>query len=196
VVSMKRVGLTTVLAVAIMCLGATAALAHGDTVKTDPKKNASIAMPSMVSVTLSEAPVPQSQLRVIDGCGRNVTGNVTVKGDTLQASIDDGQPGKWKAAYQVVSAVDGHPTEDDWSFTVQGTADCDGESEEPTTAPSPEATETNAAAGEGDEPTSASGDDAATTSDTEENSFPVLPVVLGGIALVAIAAVVRAKTAG
>jgi copper resistance protein C len=193
---MKRVGLATVVAVAILCLGATAALAHGDTVKTDPKKNATITMPSTISVTLSEAPVPQSQLRIIDGCGRNVTGEVTVKGDTLQASIGDAQPGKWKAAYQVVSAVDGHPTEDDWSFTVQGTADCDGESEEPSVDPTPEPTESNAAAGEGDDPTSAAGDDAASTSDTEENSFPVLPVVLGGVALVAIAAVVRAKTAG
>jgi methionine-rich copper-binding protein CopC len=190
---MKKVGLATVVAVAILCLGATAALAHGDTVKTDPKKNARTTMPSTVSVTLSEAPVPQSQLRIIDGCGRNVTGEVTVNGDTIQASIGDAQPGKWKAAYQVVSAVDGHPTEDDWSFTVQGTKDCDGESEEEV-APTPEPTESTGAAGEGDDPTSAAGDDAASTSDTEENSFPVLPVVLGGVALVAIAALVRAKT--
>jgi methionine-rich copper-binding protein CopC len=191
---MKRVGLSVVFAVAILCLGAGAAFAHGDTVKTDPKKNAQVAIPRMVSVTLSEAPVPQSQLMVTDGCGDNVATNVSVKGETLQASIGDAQPGKWKAAYRVVSAVDGHPTEDDWTFTVQGTADCDGDDEvaEPTDEPSPEPTTTD------DEPSSAAGDDSGTanTSDTEESSFPVVPVVLGGIALVAVAAVVRAKTAG
>lgn len=147
----------------------------------------------MVSVTLSEAPVPQSKLLVRDGCGRNVADEVSVDGETLRASIGDAQPGKWKAAYQVVSAVDGHPTEDDWSFTVQGTADCDGDDDEvePTDEPSTEPTES---ADNG--PTSASGDDSTTnTSDSEESSFPVVPVVLGGVALVALAAVVRAKTA-
>ena len=191
---MRRVGLSAVFAVAILCLGAGAALAHGDIVKTDPKKNARVAIPRLVSVTLSEAPVPQSQLMITDGCGDNVTGNVSVDGETLQASIGDAQPGKWKAAFRVVSAVDGHPTEDDWSFTVQGTADCDGDDDEvePTDEPSPEPTTTD------DEPSSAAGDDSGTTntSDTEESSFPVIPVVLGGVALVAVAAVVRAKTAG
>ena len=194
---MKRVGLSAVFAVAILCLCAGAALAHGDTVKTDPKKNSRVAIPNMVSVTLSEAPVPQSQLMVTDGCGDNVTGNVSVEGETLQASIGDAQPGKWKAAYRVVSAVDGHPTEDDWSFTVQGTADCDADDDqveptEPTDEPSPEPTTTD------DEPSSAAGDDSGTTStsDSQESSFPVVPVVLGGVALVAVAAVVRAKTAG
>jgi len=194
---MRRVGLSAVFAVAILCLGAGAALAHGDTVKTDPKKNSRVAIPNMVSVTLSEAPVPQSQLMVTDGCGDNVTGNVSVEGETLQASIGDAQPGKWNAAYRVVSAVDGHPTEDDWSFTVQGTADCVGDDDEveplePTDEPSPEPTTTD------DETSSAAGDDSGTTStsDSEESSFPVVPVVLGGVALVAVAAVVRAKTAG
>lgn len=191
---MKRVSLPAVFAAAILCLGAGAAWAHGDTVKRDPKKNARVAIPKMVSVTLSEAPVPQSQLMITDGCGDNVTGDVSVEGETLQASIGDAQPGKWKAAYRVVSAVDGHPTEDDWSFTVQGTADCDGETDEvePTDEPSPEPTTTD------DEPSSAAGDDSGTTStsDSEDSSFPVVPVVLGGVALVAVAAVVRAKTAG
>ncbi|CAN5759564.1 hypothetical protein BH20ACT23_BH20ACT23_17900 [soil metagenome] len=191
---MRRVGLSAVFAVAILCLGAGAAWAHGDTVKTDPKKNARVAIPKMVSVTLSEEPVPQSQLLITDGCGRNVTQEVSVDGDTLRASIGEAQPGKWKAAYRVVSAVDGHPTEDDWNFTVQGTADCDGDAEEvePTDEPSPEPTTTD------DEPASAAGDDGGTTntSDTEESSFPLVPVVLGGVALVAVAAVVRAKTAG
>ena len=191
---MRRVGLSVVFAVPILCLGTGAAWAHGDKVKTDPKKNARVAIPGMVSVTLSEAPVPQSQLLITDGCGDDVTGEVSVEGETLQASIGEAQPGKWKAAYRVVSAVDGHPTEDDWSFTVQGTADCDGDSEEVEQADEP-SVEPTATADE--EATTAAGGDSGTTntSGSEESSFPVVPVVLGGVALVAVAAVVRAKTA-
>lgn len=190
---MRRVGLCAVFAVAILCLGAGAAWAHGDIVKTNPKKNTEVAMPKVVSVTLSEAPVPQSKLAITDGCGRDVTEKMSVQDDTLQASIGDAQPGKWKAAFQAVSAVDGHPTEDNWTFTVEGTADCDGDTEEvaPTDDPSPAPTDTA-----DDEISNAAGDDSATTnaSDSEESSFPVVPVVLGGVALVAIAAFVRAKS--
>jgi len=190
---MRRVGLSAVFAGAILCLNMGVAWAHGDIVKTDPKKNAQIAMPRVVSVTLSEAPVPQSKLAVTDGCGRDVTEEVAVRDDTLQASIGDAQPGKWKAAFQAVSAVDGHPTENNWSFTVEGTADCDGDTEEvvPTDDPSPVPTDTA-----DDETSNAAGDDSATTntSDSEESSFPVVPVALGGVALVAVAAFVRAKS--
>jgi methionine-rich copper-binding protein CopC len=178
----------------ILCLGTVSAWAHGDVVKTNPKKNASVVLPKVVSVTLSEAPVPQSRLAITDGCGRDVTDEVTVRGEVLQASIGDAQPGKWTAAFRAVSAVDGHQTEDDWSFTVEGTADCDGDTEEtvPTDDPSPEPTES------ADNGTStAAGDDSTTnTSDSEESSFPVVPVVIGGVALVAVAAVVRTKSAG
>jgi methionine-rich copper-binding protein CopC len=189
---MRRVGLSAVFAGAILCLNVGAAWAHGDIVKTDPKKNAQIAMPRVVSVTLSEAPVPQSKLAITDGCGRDVTEEVSVRDDTLQASIGDAQPGKWKAAFQAVSAVDGHPTQNNWSFTVEGTADCDGDTEEvvPTDDPSHVPTDTA-----DDETSNAAGDDSTTnTSDSEKSSFPVVPVALGGVALVAIAAFVRAKS--
>jgi len=190
---MRRVGLSAVFVGAILSLNMGAAWAHGDIVKTDPKKNTEIAMPKVVSVTLSEAPVPQSRLAVTDGCGRDVTDEVTVRGEVLQASIGDAQPGKWTAAIRAVSAVDGHQTEDDWSFTVEGTADCDGDTEEvvPTDGPSPVETDTT-----DDVTSNAAGDNSATTStsDSEENSFPIVPVALGGVALVAVAAFVRAKS--
>jgi len=191
---MRRLGLSAVFAAVILCLGMVTAWAHGDVVKTDPKKNASVALPEVVSVTLSEAPVPQSRLAITDGCGRDVTDKVTVRGEVLQASIGDAQPGKWTAAFRAVSAVDGHQTEDDWSFTIEGIADCDGDTEEtvPTDDPSPEPTETR-----DDDIANAAGDDSTTnTSDSEESSFPVVPVVIGGVALVAVAAAVRAKSAG
>ncbi|MGH2750932.1 MAG: copper resistance CopC family protein [Actinomycetota bacterium] len=191
---MKRAVWSVVVVAVALCLGAGTALAHGDKIKTSPKKNARVAMPKIVSVTLSEAPVPQSQLSITDGCGRDVTGEVSVDDDTLQASVGEAQPGKWKAAYRVVSAVDGHPTQDDWTFHVQGTADCDAEDDEPTAEPSeePEETDEDAAAEEDDSDTG--GTSAASSSD--DGSFPVMPVVLGGVALLALAAVVRAKTTG
>jgi methionine-rich copper-binding protein CopC len=191
---MKRVGLSAVFVAAILCLSMGAAWAHGDIVKTVPKKNARIALPGVVSVTLSEAPVPQSRLEITDGCGRDVTEEVAVRGEVLQATVGDAQPGKWTAVIRAVSAVDGHETEDDWSFTVEGTADCDGETEEaaPADDSSPEPTEST-----DDATSSAAGDDSTTnTSDTDESSFPVVPVVIGGVALVAVAAAVRAKSAG
>jgi methionine-rich copper-binding protein CopC len=188
---MKRVGLSAVFVAAILCLCIGAAWAHGDIVKTDPKKNARVALPEVVSVTLSEAPVPQSRLEITDGCGRDVTEEVAVRGEVLQASIGDAQPGKWTAAIQAVSAVDGHETEEDWSFTVEGTADCDGDKEE-TVPTSPEPTEST-----DDATSNAAGDDSTTsTSDSDDSSFPVVPVVIGGVALVAVAAAVRAKSAG
>jgi methionine-rich copper-binding protein CopC len=190
---MKRVGLSAVLAAALLCLSVGAAWAHGDVVKTDPKKNARVALPEVVSVTLSEAPVPQSRLEIRDGCGRDVTDGVAVRGEVLQASIGDAQPGRWTAAFRAVSAVDGHQTEDDWSFTVEGTADCDDDSEKavPTDDPSLEPTEST-----DDATSNAAGDDSTTnTSGSEESSLPVIPVVIGGVALVAVAAAVRAKSA-
>jgi len=195
VMRMRRIVAPAVFAVAILCLGATGALAHGDIVSTNPKKSARVAMPNVVSVTLSEAPVPQSKLLVTDGCGRNVTEQVSVEGDTLQASVGDAQPGKWKAAFQVVSAVDGHPTQSSWGFTVEGVADCDGDSDETTVDPSPAPEETEAAVADPEETDSAAGE-TTNTSGSEESSFPVVPVVLGGVALVAVAAFVRAKSAG
>jgi methionine-rich copper-binding protein CopC len=184
---MKRVGLSAVFVAAILCLSIGAAWAHGDIVKTDPKKNTRVALPEVVSVTLSEAPVPQSRLEITDGCGRDVTEEVAVRGEVLQASIGDAQPGKWTAAFRAVSAVDGHETEADWSFTVEGTADCDGDTEEtvPTSSTPPSFVP------------DAAGDDSTTnTSDSDESSFPVVPVVIGGVALIAVAAAVRAKSAG
>jgi methionine-rich copper-binding protein CopC len=191
---MRRVGLSAVFAAVIMCLGMATAWAHGDVVKMDPKKNASVELPEVVAVTLTEAPVPQSKLAITDGCGRDVTGEVTVRGEILQASIDDAQPGEWTAAFRAVSAVDGHQSEADWSFTVEGTADCDGDTEEiaPTDDPSHEPTESS-----DDASSNAAGDDSTTnSSDSEEGSFPVVPVVIGGVALVAVAAAVRARSAG
>ena len=179
-----------VLAIALVGLGATAAFAHGETVKTDPEKNASLdAAPGVVTVDLSEPPTDGSLFEVTDGCGRNVAAHVTADGNKLIAHLEAGQPGKWKAAYRIVSAADGHPSDGTWSFTVEGEADCNDE----------EATTTSPAATESPEHASEHEDDAqrvagTPASDSDDGGFPLIPVVVGAVAVLGAAAFVRAKT--
>jgi methionine-rich copper-binding protein CopC len=185
---------SVVLAAAMLCLGASAALGHGETVKTDPKKNATLsAVPHSVAVDLSEPPTNGSLFKVTDGCARNVAAHVTIEGNRLLAHIDEGQPGKWTAAYQIVSAADGHPSDGNWTFTVEGEADCGEEDASTTGTPAP----TESATGDsGDSSESEHNERVAGTpaSDSDDGSFPLIPVVAGAIAVLGAAAFVRAKT--
>lgn len=198
---MNKAGWSAVVALVTLCFGAGTALAHGETVKTDPKNKAEVAMPNLVSVTLTEPPTPDSQISITDGCGQEVASNISVKDETLNAAVGDAQPGRWRAAYRVISAVDGHLTEDDWSFTVEGAASCGGgggddEAEPTETPPDEDGAETDA---DDDAPVEDDGARAADTdpaSDSDDGGFPVLPVVIGAVAVVGLAALVRAKTAG
>lgn len=182
-----------VLVAVIVCYGAGAALAHGETVKTEPKKDASLAAsPSVVSVDLTEPPTEEAQFAVTDGCGRNVAGHVTIEGKKLIAHLEKGQPGRWKASYRIVSAVDGHPSDSSWRFSVDGDADCDNGGDEATEGP-PEGD----AYGEDDE--QATEEDTRTvaqtpTSGADDGGPPVTPLALGAILVIAAAVVVRLKT--
>ena len=196
---MNRAGWSAIVALVTLCLGAGTALAHGETVKADPKNKAEVAMPDLVSVTLTEPPTPDSRISITDGCGQEVASNISVKDETLRAAVGDAQPGRWRAAYRVISAADGHLTEDDWSFTVEGAASCGGggdEAEPTETPPDEDGAETDA---DDDAPVEDDGARAADTdpaSDSDDGGFPVLPVVIGAVAVVGLAALVRAKTAG
>jgi len=197
---MNRAGWSAVVALVTLCLDAGTALAHGETVKADPKHKAEVAMPDLVSVTLTEPPTPDSRISITDGCGQEVASNISVKDETLRAAVGDAQPGRWRAAYRVISAADGHLTEDDWSFTVEGAASCGGgggdEAEPTETPPDEDGAETDA---DDDAPVEDDGARAADTdpaSDSDDGGFPVLPVVIGAVAVVGLAALVRVKTAG
>jgi hypothetical protein len=150
-------------------------------------------VPQSVAVDLSEPPTNGSLFKVTDGCARNVAAHVTVDGNRLVAHIDEAQPGEWKAAYQIVSAADGHASDGSWAFTVEGEADCGEEDESTSGTPAP----TEAATGDsGDVSESEDTERAAGTpaSDSDDGSFPFLPVVGGAIAVLGAAAFVRAKT--
>lgn len=149
-----------------------------------------------VAVDLSEPPTDGSLFKVTDGCDRNVASHVTVEGNKLVAHLEEGRPGKWKAAYQIVSAADGHPSDGSWSFTVEGDADC-GEGDESTTetpAPSDSSTGGSGDVSEPEDDTERAGTLASDSNDGSFPVIPVIPVVVGAIAVLGAAAFVRAKT--
>jgi methionine-rich copper-binding protein CopC len=101
--------------------------AHAALINSAPKDGAKIdAVPETIRLEFSEPPINADDLVVADGCGNDVVASA----DAIQtkkeivATLSGGQPGDWKVSSRVVSAVDGHPTEDSFEFTVAGEADC------------------------------------------------------------------------
>lgn len=161
--------------------------AHGELQGTNPKDGATLGRaPGSVTITLTEAPTADAQLKVFDGCKRDVAADVGVDASDLAARIDGGEPGKWRAAYRAVSSEDGHFTKGSISFTVKGKRDC--------TPDKPAKNNDNNGdngSGDGDGPTRAAGDEEG----DEGGDIPVVPIALGTGGLLAIAIVVR-MTAG
>jgi hypothetical protein len=100
----------------------------------------------------------------------------------LSASIDGGEPGKWRVEYRIISTVDGHPTSDGWSFAVQGKKDC--------SEPAPEQTDDGTAPDDG----AAGGPTGEGDDEDDGSSFPVVPVAAGTVALVAVALLIRGRS--
>jgi copper resistance protein C len=176
----------TIAGVCALLLIASPAWAHGDVVNRSPQDGATLGRaPRRVAVTLSETPVADSTLRVEDGCGRQVSEDVAVEADTIVARIGDAQPGRWNASWQAISAVDGHPTEGAWRFTVRGDRDCTPE--KPNKDATPEPTE-----GPADGATvSHEGHNTATGADEDGSSFPMMPVALGAVGIIGLAVIAR-----
>ena len=142
------------------------AFGHAALTKATPKNGAKLdAVPATVEIDYAEPPTTDSVFTVTDGCGRDVARDVEILNQRITAAVDSGQPGDWKVEWSVVSAVDGHLTKDDVSFTVEGEADCDRAAAEDT--PRDE--------GSG-------------------SSFPVVPVVVVTLLIVGVALVVRLRS--
>lgn len=178
------------LVASLLLVGTAPALAHGDVAKLSPPDGANLdGPPRRVAVTLTETPVPESTMRVEDGCGRKVSKDVAVEGDSIVAEIEDAQPGRWAVRWSAISAVDGHPTEGSWSFTVGGDKHCSRSDPTDDESPAPTDDETTSSADESPEPhadhtpASAAGDDDA--------GFPIVPVGIGATAIIALAIVAR-----
>jgi methionine-rich copper-binding protein CopC len=168
---------------AVLGLGAVAAPAHahGEIQGTDPGARSTVGRaPRSVAVTFTEAPTAQAVLEVTDGCKRDVAQAVDVTDATATVRLASGRPGKWRVSYRVISALDGHLTKGDYTFTVAGKKDCTPD-EKPTDDP-------------GDGPTQAAPPD--DEEDAEGSGAPVVPIALGAIALVAVALIVRRSGSG
>ncbi len=101
------------------------AYAHAAYQSSIPEPRARLeAAPESITVNYAEPPTTDSVFSVIDGCGRDVARDVEILNRTIEASVDDAQPGQWTVEWTVLSAVDGHTTRDQFKFTVDGEADC------------------------------------------------------------------------
>ena len=123
---MTRRVLLGLVVVAGVLIPAAAASAHAQFLEADPRPGAKLsAAPDELRISYSEPPISARQVSVEDGCGNDVVGSADVEEKDVVADLAPGQPGKWKVTSRVVSAVDGHPTEKDFSFSVSGNADCE-----------------------------------------------------------------------
>lgn len=147
-------------------LGAPAS-GHAALTSSDPEKGARLsAAPQSVIINYAEPPTSNARFAVLDGCDRDVTATIEVLNDTIQASLRDGQPGKWSVEWTVVSAVDGHATEDAVSFQVRGDPDC----------------------------SQAAGDDGPAERSGSESSFPIVPIAIATVLILALAVGLRLRS--
>ena len=124
---MIRSAAVGLLVAAGILLPAATAAAHSELIGSDPKDGTTVAQPpTTLRVQYSEPPVSADQLEVQDGCRDDVVASADVEGNDIVAELAAGQPGKWKVSSSVVSGVDGHKTDDGFTFTVRGRPDCGG----------------------------------------------------------------------
>ncbi|HYN37087.1 MAG TPA: copper resistance CopC family protein [Actinomycetota bacterium] len=166
----KRMVLAALL---IVALGQTTALAHGDLASAIPEPDTELGKPpSHIIINFTEPPTKNSVVKVKDGCGVEITDSVDFSDGTAHVFTDKGEPGDWKVSYEVVSAQDGHKTEGSYGFKILGKKDC------------------STGGGIGDDLPKAN-DGGGSGNLDDGSSFPVVPVVLGGAGVIALALVAR-----
>jgi methionine-rich copper-binding protein CopC len=172
--TLTRVILGTITCLALALGWSGTALAHGELKSGTPKEGAVLKKaPKHAYLNFSEAPSPDSVLKVIDGCGNNVVEKLERFDITLHAELGAGQPGTWEMSFDVISDEDGHETQGSYEFTVEGKKDCSKD-------------------------TASNGDGSASESTgldvVDDSSFPVVPVAIGAMVLIGGAIAVRAKS--
>ncbi|HWC15046.1 MAG TPA: copper resistance CopC family protein [Actinomycetota bacterium] len=158
------------IAVALQGLLAAPAFAHAALTGSTPEDGARLGRPpTEVTVSYAEPPTTESRFAVLDGCDRDVTGDVAILNQTIDATVDGGEPGSWTIEWSVVSAVDGHLTSDAVSFRVRGRTDCSAAPTDPAT------------------------DEAA---DRTASSVPLIPIAAATLVIVGIAIAIRVRSRG
>lgn len=120
---MKKVLMAAV--VLATAAGTTPAFAHAELKSSTPQRGASLDRPpGDLVMDFTEPPTASASVVVTDGCKQDVAGEVETEGTELRATLDDGEPGRWKVEFDVVSGLDGHPTSGSFAFDVAGERDC------------------------------------------------------------------------
>ena len=164
---MRTLKASILLGVTLLVLSPLSAWAHGERTISDPEDGARVEdVPSVISIDFSEPPTKDGRFTVLDGCGNDVLSEVTGEGSNKKLQIAGGSPGRWEAIYTVISSTDGHESHDRIRFTVAGKKDCG----EPSTDSSPDIS---------DGASSGGSDDAST--------FPLVPLLIGGAAILVLA---------
>lgn len=168
-----------IVAVVVVLSPAGAAQAHGDIREASPEVGTRVSEPPQeVVIVLAEPAAEGSTVVVTDGCGQEVSGSLAIRRDVVEASIERGEPGRWKVSLRSISAADGHLVKETFSFKVSGRRDC---SQDDGAVP--------------DEGTDISPDTSSRppieNPDSGGTSFPVIPFALGTVAVLAVALAVR-----
>jgi copper resistance protein C len=163
-----------------------AAYGHGTLESAIPPPDSTLGKPvNHLILNFTEPPTKDAVFKVVDGCGDDLIDQTAVQERTGHVFlVKGGEPGKWKVSYKVVSSVDGHVAKGSYSLKVKGKADC-GDGDKPAGNGGGGGTGDNAGGG---------GDQAAPTDDSQEedgSSFPIVPVAIGTVALVALAFIAR-----
>lgn len=181
-VTMRPVAFVGVAAVLLMALGNSLAYAHGDLNTTIPAADSKLKKaPEHLIINFTEPPTKDSVVTVRDGCKFNIIEEVDFEDRVGHVYVVDGQPGKWKVSYDIISAADGHRTDGSYGFEVAGKAVCSPLKD----LPSLKKTD------HGQAPGPRAGDRGDDKGDKDDGSFPVVPIALGSAAVIALALVAR-----
>lgn len=182
---MERLRLVLITACVAMVIAGPAA-AHGDLVSTVPAEGEKLNEPTdHVIIELTETPQANASVQVTDGCNVDLTDEIFVTEKQLHVLLNDGQPGNWNVSYRIISAEDGHKTTGGFAFKVKGAAECSDPDPEPSEEPQPT------------DPAPPNDDvDARDQNPASDGSggLPIFPLVIGGAALIGIAALVRMRS--
>lgn len=132
------------------------AFAHAAYKDSSPADGATVASPpTEVWAEFTEPPESSeaSRLEVYDPCGARVdSGGTSASGYRMTTAMAADKQGEYTVLFQVVSALDGHPTKGQFTFTSTGGAPCPGTEEDPDTSGPDPASEDNGDQSSGADP--------------------------------------------
>lgn len=120
---------TAVGCLALPMVLASPASAHAAYESSDPANGSTVSSPpSRVIAEFTEPVVQGSSLAVYDPCGQQVdNGDSLVATDRITVTMSGQYTGIYSVTFDVVSAVDGHNTSGNFSFTSSGGDPCPGD---------------------------------------------------------------------